>query len=64
VSATTTFKPRRYGSWYVAEHRFLAMRAYGQTILATSIGNPVVYLFALGVGLASTPTSARATAAG
>jgi lipooligosaccharide transport system permease protein len=53
VSATTTFKPRRYGSWYVAEHRFLAMRAYGQTILATSIGNPVVYLFALGVGLAS-----------
>jgi lipooligosaccharide transport system permease protein len=45
--------PRRHGSWYVAEHRFLAMRAYGQTILATSIGNPVVYLFALGVGLAS-----------
>jgi len=46
-------RPRRFGSWYVAEHRLLAMRAYGQTIVATSIGNPLVYLFALGVGLAS-----------
>jgi lipooligosaccharide transport system permease protein len=46
-------KPRRFGSWYVAEHRILSMRAYLQTIIATSIGNPLVYLFALGVGLAS-----------
>lgn len=46
-------KPRRYGSWYIAEHRVRAMRAYAQTIIATSIGNPLVYLFALGVGLAS-----------
>jgi lipooligosaccharide transport system permease protein len=46
-------KPRRYGSWYVAEHRVRSMRAYLSTILATSIGNPLVYLFALGVGLAS-----------
>jgi lipooligosaccharide transport system permease protein len=29
------------------------MRSYFQTIIATSIGNPLVYLFALGVGLAS-----------
>ncbi|MCU1403242.1 MAG: transporter permease [Microbacteriaceae bacterium] len=46
-------KPRRYGSWYVAEHRIRSMRSYLQTIVATSIGNPLVYLFALGVGLAS-----------
>lgn len=46
-------KPRRFGSWYVAEHRVRAMRAYGVTIIATSIGNPLVYLFALGVGLAA-----------
>ena len=46
-------KPRRWGSWYVAEHRILAMRAYLQTIVATSVGNPLVYLFALGVGLAA-----------
>lgn len=46
-------RARRYGSWYVAEHRLLDMRAYAQTILATSIGNPLVYLFALGIGLAT-----------
>jgi lipooligosaccharide transport system permease protein len=46
-------KPRRFGAWYIAEHRLLLMRAYGSTILGTSIGNPLVYLFALGVGLAS-----------
>ena len=46
-------KPRRYGSWYVAEHRIRAMRAYLQTLIATSIGNPFLYLFGLGVGLAS-----------
>ena len=53
MSASTEFKPRRWGSWYVAEHRIRGMRAYLQTIIATSIGNPLVYLFALGVGLAS-----------
>jgi lipooligosaccharide transport system permease protein len=48
-----TIRPRRFGAWYIAEHRLLLMRAYGATILGTSIGNPFVYLFALGVGLAS-----------
>ena len=46
-------KPRRFGSLYVLEHRLVAMRAYLQTIVMTSIGNPLVYLFALGVGLAT-----------
>jgi lipooligosaccharide transport system permease protein len=46
-------KPRRFGSWYVAEHRIRAMRSYLQTLIATSIGNPFLYLFGLGVGLAS-----------
>jgi lipooligosaccharide transport system permease protein len=46
-------KPRRFGSLYVLEHRVRAMRAYLQTIVTTSIGNPLVYLFALGVGLAT-----------
>jgi lipooligosaccharide transport system permease protein len=57
-------RPRRYGAWYIAEHRFMAMRAYGQTILATSIGNPLVYLFALGVGLASLVDANLGTGAG
>src|SRR5690606_10406252 len=46
-------KSLKYGAWYVAEHRFHNMRAYTQTILATSIGNPLLYLYALGVGLAT-----------
>jgi len=46
-------KPRRFGSWYVAEHRLRAARTYGGTMIATAIGTPFLYLFAFGVGLAS-----------
>lgn len=46
-------RTRRYGSWYVAEHRFRVMRTYAQTVLFTAIGSPLVYLYAMGVGLAS-----------
>lgn len=45
--------PRRWGSWYVAEHRVRAMRGYAGEAIFTSFGNPLIYLFALGVGLAS-----------
>jgi ABC-type multidrug transport system permease subunit len=48
-----TAKSRRWGSWYIAEHRFRVMRAYSQTVLLTAIGNPLLYLYALGVGLAT-----------
>ncbi|MBC7724015.1 MAG: ABC transporter permease [Burkholderiaceae bacterium] len=46
-------RPRRFGSWYVAEHRIRSMGSYKQTMIATSIGNPLIYLFALGIGLAT-----------
>ncbi|MDJ0338105.1 ABC transporter permease [Cryobacterium sp. PH31-O1] len=46
-------RDRRYGSWYVAEHRFRIMRSYAQTVLFTAVGSPLVYLYATGVGLAS-----------
>lgn len=46
-------KPRRFGSWYVAEHRLRSMRAYLQTMLATGFGTPLLYLYAMGVGLAT-----------
>ena len=46
-------RPRRFGTWYVAEHRIRGMRTYYQTLIVTAFGNPLVYLFALGVGLAS-----------
>jgi len=48
-----TVKPRRWGSWYVAEHRFRVMRSYAQTVVVTAIGNPLIYLYAMGVGLAT-----------
>jgi lipooligosaccharide transport system permease protein len=46
-------KPRRWGSWYVAEHRFRAARSFYKTLLATTIFSPFIYLFALGLGLGS-----------
>ncbi|MBX9718453.1 MAG: ABC transporter permease [Microbacteriaceae bacterium] len=45
--------PRRWGSWYVAEHRIRAMKGYAGDAIFQSFGNPLIYLFALGVGLAS-----------
>ncbi|WP_431220383.1 ABC transporter permease [Leifsonia xyli] len=46
-------RPRRYGAWYVAEHRFRVMRSYLQTLFVTGFGNPLVYLLAMGLGLGS-----------
>ena len=46
-------KPRRHGSWYVAETRLRVMRGYLQTMIATGIGTPILYLYGLGVGLAT-----------
>ncbi|HAM26872.1 MAG TPA: ABC transporter [Microbacteriaceae bacterium] len=46
-------RARRWGSWYVAEHRFRVMRSYAQTVVVTAIGNPLIYLYAMGVGLAT-----------
>jgi len=46
-------RPRRSGAWYVAEHRLLGIRAYLGTALATGLASPYVYLYALGVGLAT-----------
>lgn len=46
-------KARRWGSFYFAEHMLRSMRAYLVTIVVTSVGNPLLYLFSMGVGLAS-----------
>lgn len=42
-----------FGTWYVTEHRLRTMRAYLGSIIAGSVFNPVIYLFALGVGIGS-----------
>lgn len=44
---------RRWGAWYVAEHRLRAMRSFIGTIAATALGTPILYLFAFGIGLAT-----------
>ncbi|WP_308493182.1 ABC transporter permease [Microbacterium terrisoli] len=46
-------RPRRFGSWYATEHMLRAMRAYGWTIVVGALGQPLVYLFGLAVGLAA-----------
>jgi lipooligosaccharide transport system permease protein len=46
-------KARTFGSWYYAEHVLRAMNSYRWTLLASSVGTPVMYLFAMGVGLAT-----------
>ncbi len=45
--------PRRWGSWYVAEHRLRQMKGYLGSAIFQSVASPIIYLFALGVGLAS-----------
>ncbi len=44
-------RPRRFGAWYVAEHRLRVMRSYVSTVLIGAVGTPLLYLFAMGVGL-------------
>jgi len=51
--AALVTRTRRWGSWYVAEHRLRSLRTYTQTVFVTAIGNPLIYLYALGVGLAT-----------
>ncbi|MDN5670063.1 MAG: ABC transporter permease [Renibacterium salmoninarum] len=46
-------KAVRFGSWYFAEHMFRQMRNWLVSIAAYSIGSPLAYLFAMGIGLAS-----------
>jgi lipooligosaccharide transport system permease protein len=49
-------RSRRYGWWYVVEHKLRAVRAFFWTMLATMFGSPFLYLFAFGVGLATLVT--------
>lgn len=46
-------RARRWGWWYYAEAYLRAMRAYAVPILFYAVGQPLLYLVAMGVGLAS-----------
>ena len=56
MTSVITTRTRRWGAWYVAEHRLRTMRTYAGTIVATTLGTPILYLFAFGVGLATLVT--------
>jgi lipooligosaccharide transport system permease protein len=45
--------PMRWGFWYVTETRLRNMSKWMAAIIAFGIGNPVLYLFSVGVGIGS-----------
>ena len=51
--AVSAARARRWGSFFYAEHVLRVMRNYGWSVVLYSVGQPVAYLFAMGVGLAS-----------
>jgi lipooligosaccharide transport system permease protein len=54
--ATLAARSRRFGAWYVTEHKLRAVSGFFWTMIATALGTPFLYLFAFGVGLASLVT--------
>ncbi|MFC0457390.1 ABC transporter permease [Arthrobacter liuii] len=46
-------KARRWGAFYYAEQVLRVMKGYSWSIVMYSVGQPVAYLFAMGVGLAT-----------
>jgi lipooligosaccharide transport system permease protein len=55
-AATVVVSPgrvRRFGAWYVAEHKLRGVRAWLWSWIVTTIGTPFLYLFAFGIGLAT-----------
>ncbi|MDQ0692008.1 lipooligosaccharide transport system permease protein [Arthrobacter sp. W4I7] len=51
--AVAAAKARRWGSFYYAEHVLRVMKGYSWSLVMYSVGHPVAYLFAMGVGLAT-----------
>jgi lipooligosaccharide transport system permease protein len=57
-------RARRWGSFYYAEQVLRVMKGYGWTIVMYGVGQPVAYLFAMGVGLATLVDTNSAAAFG
>ena len=51
--AVSAARARRWGAFYYAEQVLRVMKSYGWTIVMYGVGQPVAYLFAMGVGLAT-----------
>ena len=50
---TLAARSRRWGAWQVAERRFRSQVPFLHTYLLTALGNPLMYLVAMGIGLGS-----------
>ncbi len=57
-------RARRWGWWYYAEHFLLQMRRYGSVIVVTALGEPLIYLLAMGLGLAAVIDGGQSTVDG
>lgn len=62
--AVAAAKARRWGAFYYAEQVLRVMKGYTWSILMYSVGQPVAYLFAMGVGLASVVETGNAAIGG
>jgi lipooligosaccharide transport system permease protein len=62
--AAAAAKARRWGSFYYAEHVLRVMKGYSWSLVMYSVGHPVAYLFAMGVGLATLVDAQGAAAFG
>jgi lipooligosaccharide transport system permease protein len=51
--AESAARVRRAGPWYYTEHYLRTMRKYGSVIVVEALGQPLLYLLAMGLGLAS-----------
>ena len=51
--AVSAARAHRWGAFYYAEQVLRVMKGYGWTIVMYGVGQPVAYLFAMGVGLAT-----------
>jgi lipooligosaccharide transport system permease protein len=53
VARSAAARPRRFGAYFVFEHRFTTARRTWTSNVVPALGLPVLYLFAMGLGLGS-----------
>ncbi len=50
-SAVDPKRAVRFGAWRVAEYRFYSMRKWMGSVIAFGLGNPILYLISVGLGI-------------
>lgn len=63
-AAVQAARARRRGLWYFTEHMLRQMRGYGWPVVVYDLGQPLLYLFAMGVGLGVVVDSAAGSVDG